>query len=126
MSFGARLAEERKRLGLKQADFAERVGTDVPKQSLYENDRRELRADYLARLLDADVDVVYVLTGRRTGAEWLSADASDLLSAYLLLPPELRRVLEELTRTMRDQFARPPAATLHSSRLAYRGSEDAD
>ena len=53
MGFGARLAEERKRLGLKQAEFAALVGTDVPKQSLYENDRRELRADYLARLADA-------------------------------------------------------------------------
>src|SRR6185295_591896 len=65
MSFGTRLAEERKRLGLKQAEFADLVGTDVPKQSLYENDRRELRADYLARLAEADVDIVYVLTGRR-------------------------------------------------------------
>ena len=69
MSFGSRLAEERKRLGLKQADFADRVGTDVPKQSLYENDRRELRAEYLARLVDHEIDVVYTLSGRRSGAE---------------------------------------------------------
>jgi transcriptional regulator with XRE-family HTH domain len=58
MSFGSRLAEERKRLGLKQAEFADLVGTDVPKQSLYENDKRELRADYLARLARLDVDLV--------------------------------------------------------------------
>ena len=75
MSFGTRLAEERKRLGLKQAEFADLVGTDVPKQSLYENDRRELRADYLARLAEADVDIVYVLTGRRSEGEWLEAGA---------------------------------------------------
>ena len=37
MTFGARLKEERRRLGLKQAEFADLVGTDVPKQSLYEN-----------------------------------------------------------------------------------------
>ena len=72
MSFGTRLAEERKRLGLKQAEFADLVGTDVPKQSLYENDRRELRADYLARLAEAEVDIVYVLTGRRSDGEWLT------------------------------------------------------
>ena len=86
MSFGTRLAEERKRLGLKQAEFADLVGTDVPKQSLYENDRRELRADYLARLADAEVDIVYVLTGRRSEGEWLGSGPSELLSAYLSLP----------------------------------------
>src|SRR4028119_451941 len=86
MSFGTRLAEERKRLGLKQADFAGLVGTDVPKQSLYENDRRELRAEYLARLVDAEVDVVYILSGRRSGAESLGEGASALLSAHLALP----------------------------------------
>ena len=126
MGFGARLAEERKRLGHKQADFARRVGTDVPKQSLYENDKRELRAEYLARLVQAGVDVVYVLTGRRTGAEWLESDASDLLSAYLALPPELQRVLEDLTRTMRDQFTRAPGGTFHSGRLDYRPGGGAD
>ena len=86
MSFGTRLAEERKRLGLKQAEFADLVGTDVPKQSLYENDRRELRADYLARLAGAKVDIVYILTGHRSEGEWLNEGASQLLSAYLALP----------------------------------------
>ena len=93
MGFGARLAEERKRLGLKQAEFASLVGTDVPKQSLYENDRRELRADYLARLSAAKVDVGYVLTGRRSEGEWLGDDASLLVSTYLALPPELKEAL---------------------------------
>ena len=69
MSFGERLAEERKRLGLRQAEFAALVGTDVPKQSLYETGRRELRADYLSRLADAKVDVGYVLTGQDLGPE---------------------------------------------------------
>jgi transcriptional regulator with XRE-family HTH domain len=91
MSFGSRLAEERKRLGLKQAEFADLAGTDVPKQSLYENDRRDLRAAYLSRIAAAGVDVLYVLTGRRGGGEWLAEDASAILSAFLVLPPEVRR-----------------------------------
>jgi transcriptional regulator with XRE-family HTH domain len=91
MSFGSRLAEERKRLGLKQAEFAEQAGTDVPKQSLYENDRRELRAAYLSRIAAAGVDVLYVLTGRRGEGKWLEEDASAMLSAFLVLPPEIRR-----------------------------------
>src|SRR5437588_8103719 len=121
MGFGARLAEERKRLGLKQADFAALVGTDVPKQSLYENDRRELRADYLARLADAEVDVVYVLTGQRMEGDWLGQDASDLLSAYLAMPPELQEVLQEFVTGLRDYLS--GGRTLHSPTSRYRPKE---
>lgn len=120
MSFGTRLAEERKRLGLKQADFADLVGSDVPKQSLYENDRRELRADYLARLAGAEVDIVYVLTGRRSEGQWLAQASSDLLSAYLALPEDLQEALAKLAFSLRDQFAPPGGATLHARRQGYR------
>lgn len=126
MSFGSRLAEERKRLGLKQADFAGLVGTDVPKQSLYENDRRELRAEYLARLVDAEVDVVYILSGRRSGAEALGEGASALLSGYLALPRDIQRALEEFVGSMRDQFTRSPGTTLHAGRLDYRAEDRRD
>jgi len=108
MSFGKRLADERKRLGLKQAEFVALVGTDVPKQSLYENDKRELRADYLGRLAEAGVDVVYVLTGRRSEGGGLGQEASDLLTAYLALPPEMQRALETLAHALRAAFSRPP------------------
>ena len=120
MSFGTRLAEERKRLGLKQAEFADLVGTDVPKQSLYENDRRELRADYLARLADAKVDIVYILTGRRSEGDWLGSGPSELLTSYLTLPPEMQDALEAFARSLRDQFARPGGGTLHARRVDYR------
>lgn len=123
MSFGARLAEERKRLGLKQQDFAVRVGTDVPKQSLYENDRRELRADYLARLVKTGVDVVYVLTGHRSGADCLDPGPTELLSCYLALPVELQEALEQLARAMRDQYAGQHPMTLHAGRLDYRADD---
>jgi transcriptional regulator with XRE-family HTH domain len=96
MTFGTRLKEERKRLGFKQAEFAELVGTDVPKQSLYENDRRALRAAYLSRVAAAGVDVLYLLTGRRTEGEWLDEGASEFLSAYLSLPIGLQETLARL------------------------------
>jgi transcriptional regulator with XRE-family HTH domain len=113
MSFGTRLAEERKRLGLKQAEFAVRVGTDVPKQSLYENDRRELRADYLARLVDADVDVIYVLTGHRMEGMRLSEQATRLLSAYLCLPEPTQRSLTAFIVTLHQDVERPTPRALH-------------
>ncbi|MBV8687909.1 MAG: helix-turn-helix domain-containing protein [Alphaproteobacteria bacterium] len=120
MSFGTRLAEERKRLGLKQAEFAALVGTDVPKQSLYENDRRELRADYLARLAANKVDVVYVLTARRMEGEWLPEDATDLLSTYLALPPDLQKALLTLAGQMKAHVGQASPRTVHEPPIAYR------
>lgn len=121
MSFGTRLAEERKRLGLKQAEFAALVGTDVPKQSLYENDHRELRADYLARLADAQCDVVYILTGRRSEGDWLEEGSSELLSDYLLLPDEMRHALEHLAHSLSDQFAHDLRHALEGNRVQSNG-----
>jgi transcriptional regulator with XRE-family HTH domain len=120
MSFGGRLAEERKRLGLKQAEFAVLVGTDVPKQSLYENDRRELRADYLARLADAKVDVVYVLTGQRSEGGWLTQAASDLLSSYLCLPADVQQAFTALAESLAGQFSHAAGRTVHSRHSDYR------
>ena len=91
MSFGTRLAEERKRLGLMQAEFASLVGTNVPKQSLYENDRRELRAAYLSRIAAAGVDVLYVLTGERSEGQWLDDEAARFLNDYFSLSPRLKQ-----------------------------------
>jgi transcriptional regulator with XRE-family HTH domain len=108
MGFGKRLAEERKRLGLKQAAFAALVGIDVPKQSLCENDRRELRANYLSRIAETGVDVVYVLTGRRSEVESLGEDSRELLTCYRALPPQVRREVEGLARALRHAFARRP------------------
>ena len=123
MSFGARLAEERKRLGMKQAEFAALVGTDVPKQSLYENGRRELRADYLVRLTQAKVDVFYILTGARSDGGVLSEGASDLISSYLSLPPDMQDALVDFAAKLRERFTQAPARTLHAKTLDYRPEE---
>jgi transcriptional regulator with XRE-family HTH domain len=125
MTFGARLAEERKRLGLKQAEFAALVGTDVPKQSLYENDRRELRADYLARLADAGVDVVYILTSRRSDGDWISDRASDLLTSYLSLPPDMQEALVGFAEKLSDRFNEATPRTVHTRRQDYRAEDPA-
>lgn len=123
MSFGARLAEERKRLGLRQAEFASLVGTDVPKQSLYENDRRELRADYLSRLAAARVDVGYVLTARRGEGSWLDEEVSSLLSSYLSLPAELQEALLGLVGDLGRYVAQTQGRGPHSEREDRRTEE---
>jgi transcriptional regulator with XRE-family HTH domain len=106
MSFGARLKEERRRLGLKQAEFAERVGTDMPKQSLYERNQRELRASYLARLEPVGVDVRYVVTGRRSEGGLLDEEETALLTTYLGLPEELRQSVERLVEDLAEYAGR--------------------
>ncbi|NWE48704.1 helix-turn-helix domain-containing protein [Pseudomonas gingeri] len=65
-SFGFRLKEERQRLALRQADFAQKASVSVSTQRLYEHDRRTPRAIYLANITRIGVDVLYVLTGRKT------------------------------------------------------------
>lgn len=123
MNFGSRLAEERKRLGLRQAEFADLVGTDVPKQSLYETGKRELRADYLARLPDAGVDVLYVLTGQRSAGSGLGAEASRLLSAFLSLSDEVQRTLVAFVEAAGNQAHREGGRTLHAKRQGYRAED---
>jgi transcriptional regulator with XRE-family HTH domain len=122
MSYGERLAEERRRLGYQQEAFSRLVGTSQAKQSLYENDRRELRGEYLASVAECGVDVVYVLTGRRSETNLMSAGASALLSAYLTLPADMQAALVEFAKAMRNQFDR--SATLHSPGPLYRADSE--
>jgi transcriptional regulator with XRE-family HTH domain len=96
MTSGARLKEERRRLRLKQAEFADLVGTDVPKQSLYENDKRQLRGAYLERIAAAGVDVLYVITGRRSESALLGDDVTAFIAAWLSLPPGAREIVQRV------------------------------
>lgn len=61
-----RLREERIRLGLTQADLAKAGGLRVNAQSIYERGARVPNAIYLANIAKARVDVLYVVTGKRT------------------------------------------------------------
>ncbi|HYD38316.1 MAG TPA: helix-turn-helix transcriptional regulator [Allosphingosinicella sp.] len=95
MGFGERLKEERRRLGFKQAEFAALAGADVPKQSLYENDRRGLKAPYLSRIAEEGADVLYILTGKRGEAQ-LDDASTRILAGYLALQPQLQQTVGRL------------------------------
>ena len=75
-----------------------------------------------SRLAAAKVDVVYVLTAKRSEGAWLGEEASQLLSAYLALPTDLQEALLRLVGDLDRHFAagRP---TLHSGRQDYRAEE---
>lgn len=89
-TLGARLKEERGRLGLTQLAFAELGGVKRVSQHLYEQNLRSPDAEYLLRLHEGGVDVVYALLGRRN-----NPDAIDLSLDALT---EIYRTVEELGR----------------------------
>jgi transcriptional regulator with XRE-family HTH domain len=67
-TMGARLQEERKRLGFTQDEMAEIGGVKRNTQFTYEADRSKPDADYLQRLYKKGLDVVYLLSGLRVEA----------------------------------------------------------
>lgn len=87
--FGARLKEERKRLGLKQAQLAELAATTNVAQSRYESGDRSPDWGYLSAIASAGVDVLYVLTGQRDTST-LSPDEADLVRRYREAPGAVR------------------------------------
>ena len=78
MGIGARLREERERLGLNQEGFGQLGGVRKQAQLLYEKDERKPDSDYLVAVAAAGVDVLFVLTGRGQ-SDLPSGDASEQL-----------------------------------------------
>lgn len=72
--FSARLLAERKRLKQNQAEFGALGGVSRLAQLNYEHGDRAPSAEYLLKLDEAGVDVVYLLTGQRVGINALDWD----------------------------------------------------
>lgn len=73
--FGKRLKEERERLGLSQAKFAEACGVGKTAQYTYEKGDREPSYSYMEAAQKLGVDSHYVFTGTKTGKDWAYARA---------------------------------------------------
>ncbi|WP_310731446.1 helix-turn-helix domain-containing protein, partial [Burkholderia pseudomultivorans] len=84
-SIGARLREERLRIGLSQAEFAALGGLSNKAQLSYESGARSPDANYLAALAKIGVDVLYVITGERATQSKLPPDVADLVDSFLQL-----------------------------------------
>lgn len=108
-NFAERLREERKRLGLTQADFARLGGVKITAQNNYEAGERSPKAEYLLRLVDCGVDISYLLAGR---------PASDGLS------PEEQRLVE-LFRTLDDQSRSVMIASMQGAAQAVGATRPA-
>lgn len=90
MTIGARLKEERERIGLNQTKFGELGGVSKKAQIDYEKEVFSPNARYLEAIAKAGVDVLYVLTGVRTPATEtsLSRDEAALVDNYRHSAPE--------------------------------------
>ncbi|NTY35655.1 helix-turn-helix domain-containing protein [Burkholderia diffusa] len=85
MGIGARLKEERMRIGLSQAEIAALGGLSNKTQLGYESDVRSPDANYLAALAKVGVDVQYVITGERAAQSALPQDVVDVVDSFLQL-----------------------------------------
>lgn len=84
VTFSERLKAERVRLGANQDDFAEAAGIARGTQVNYENGSRNPDAQYLERVAAFGVDVLFLLTGRRTpaGNDVMSESEAELFDHY--------------------------------------------
>lgn len=91
VTIGARLREERERLGMNQDGFAAAGG--VGKRALihYEKNERSPDATFLAAVSAVGADVLYILTGQRQGG--LPPMSMSQLQGEILAPDE-KAVLE--------------------------------
>ena len=110
--FGARLREERKRLGLNQDEFAESAGIKRLAQSQYELEIREPRLSYFAAIGALGVNLYYLFYGKKAFGPPLSDGETrriekrvfDLIEEYVnvkcagALSAESRYVLFEVMR----------------------------
>ena len=66
-TIGARIREERNRMALPQEAFGAIPGVTNQAQIKYEKDERHPDTLYLAAIAAAGADVLYILTGQRSG-----------------------------------------------------------
>lgn len=94
---GARLREERQRLGLTQAQIGEAGGVKTRAQIYYESGERSPDTQYLAAVSKLGVDVQYVITGHRCAAGPRREDRLDeIRESARALREQINRLLSQL------------------------------
>lgn len=101
---GSRLRQERERLGLSQKVFGEIGGVEANAQGKYENGGRAPKADYLSRVAERGVDILYVLTGSPTPTQLdnLSQLEEKVLGNYRAMFKEDQDAIRRLTTTLAE------------------------
>ena len=108
MNIGERLKEERVRLGYNQGDFAAIAGVAKTSQFNYEKGERSPDAAYLAAVAEKGVDVLYVVTGRRTpeASSSFNGDEIALIEHYRQLPSADQVSARKMLCALAEMFGR--------------------
>lgn len=108
MGIGERLKEERERIGLSQTEFAAKAGASKNSQYNYEKGERSPDAAYLAAADEMGVDVLYVVTGRRTpeATSSFNGDEIDLVEHYRQLPEGDRQHTHKMVNALAEVVGR--------------------
>lgn len=80
MSVGARLKEERERLGMSQTSFGRAGGVTKQAQINYELNRRAPDTNYLVAIATLGADIQYIVTGIRVNKDGCPSDDSSRAS----------------------------------------------
>ena len=127
-TIGKRLLEERKRLNYNQTSFGKLGGVSKTTQLNYEAGTVSPDANYLSGIAAAGADLVYILTGHRSGepsvlAASLSGRQKEIVEAWAALDEEGReRLTAELDRVRREAELKRENAELKSIRSSQGGS----
>lgn len=97
--FPARLRHVRKERRLNQTEFAALGAVSLNSQGKYETGATEPSASYLAHLANAEIDVMYLLTGRRS-RDSLDATTLAVVEAARNLKPEQATALLAFLATL--------------------------
>lgn len=91
-----------------QAAFGELGGVKANAQGNYEKGDRYPDAAYLAAVAEKGVDVLYVVTGRRTphSAETIAPDEAHVLECYRALPIADKGLLGRTATVLAESAAR--------------------
>ncbi len=101
---GARLKEERERLGVSQTRMGEIGSVGKTTQINYEKGVYSPDATYLAAIAAEGVDVLYVLTGARAqiSEEGLNEREKAVLTNYRSLPEDDQLSVQRLTHALKE------------------------
>lgn len=102
MSLGIRLKLEREACGLTQSAIAAIGGVQTNAQFLYESGVRCPRADYLSRLSIMNIDVLFVVTGRRKkySVSQLTTDEYSLIRFFRTADFEDKHAMEHIINVL--------------------------
>lgn len=129
---GSRLREERKRLGFErdQEGFADKVGISKNSLGAYEKGQTAMKVPLLLIFDDIGVDILYVLTGKRSdiSREFVDQRMLDLLTK---LSARERDAVNALVSTLAGEVVELRALdranlmnTFHSTGRDFRGERE--